>query len=142
MQVNDQLSLTYGLRVNSPKADKAPVRTPGFEEAFGFPNDYKLGSSNKVIMPRLSFNYAFDTERYSQLRGGAGVFQSIPPFVWLANPYQNNGVTSLSYRSFDSPTAPFSADPYNQNIPAGGRPSSQDRKSDVKGKNESGRFKF
>src|SRR3546814_14012921 len=28
---------------------------------------------------------AFDTERYSQLRGGAGVFQSIPPFVWLAN---------------------------------------------------------
>src|SRR3546814_623354 len=124
-QVNDQLSLTYGLRVNIPKADKAPVRTPGFEEAFGFPNDYKLGSSNKVIMPRLSFNYAFDTERYSQLRGGAGVFQSIPPFVWLANPYQNNGVTSLSYRSFDSTTAPFSADPYNQNIPAGGRPSYQ-----------------
>src|SRR3546814_2349749 len=73
---SDLLSLTYGLRVNIPKADKAPVRTPGFEEAFGFPNDYKLGSSNKVIMPRLSFNYAFDTERYSQLRGGAGVFQS------------------------------------------------------------------
>src|SRR3546814_5010475 len=84
-----------------PKADRAPVRTPGFEEAFGFPNDYKLGSDNKVIMPRVSFNYAFDTERFSQLRGGAGVFQSIPPFVWLANPYQNNGVTSLSYRSFD-----------------------------------------
>src|SRR3546814_6172873 len=51
--------------------------------------------------------------------------QSIPPFVWLANPYQNNGGTSLSDRSFDSTTAPFSADPYNQNIPAGGRPSYQ-----------------
>jgi len=124
-QVNDQLSLTYGLRVNLPKADKAPVRTPGFEEAFGFPNDYKLGSDNKIIMPRVSFNYSFDTERYSQLRGGAGVFQSVPPFVWLANPYQNNGVTSLSYRSFDSADAPFSADPYNQNIPAGGEPSYQ-----------------
>ena len=124
-QVTDNLSLTYGVRVNIPSADKAPVRTPGFEEAFGFPNDYKLGSDNKVIMPRVSFNYMFDTPRYSQLRGGAGVFQSIPPFVWLANPYQNNGVTSLSYRSFDPASAPFSPDPYNQNIPTGGTPSYQ-----------------
>src|SRR3546814_937463 len=76
-------------------------------------------------MPRVSFNYAFDTERFSQLRGGAGVFQSIPPFVWLANPYQNNGVTSLSYRSFDPADAPFSPDPYNQNVPAGGSPNLQ-----------------
>src|SRR3546814_18176699 len=37
-QVNDQLSLTYGLRVNIPKADTAQVRTPGIEEEFGFPN--------------------------------------------------------------------------------------------------------
>ncbi|MEZ0469628.1 TonB-dependent receptor [Luteimonas salinilitoris] len=124
-QVTDNLSLTYGVRMNIPKADKAPVRTPGFEEAFGFPNDYKLGSDNKVVMPRLSFNYMFDTERYSQLRGGAGVFQSIPPFVWLANPYQNNGVTALSYRSFDPADAPFSPDPYNQNVPGGGSPSFQ-----------------
>src|SRR3546814_3073479 len=32
-QVNDQLSLTYGLRVNIPKADKAPVRTPALQAA-------------------------------------------------------------------------------------------------------------
>lgn len=120
-QVNDQLSVTYGVRVNIPKADKAPELSPGFEEAFGFRNDYKLGSSNKVVLPRFSFNYAFDTERYSQLRGGIGAFQSVPPFVWLANPYQNNGgVTALSYRSFDPDAVPFSADPYNQNVPAGG----------------------
>ena len=120
-QVNDRFSLTYGVRVNIPKADKAPEVSPGFEEAFGFRNDYKLGSSNKVVLPRVSFNYAFDTERYSQLRGGIGAFQSVPPFVWLANPYQNNGgVTALSYRSFDPVSAPFSADPYNQNVPAGG----------------------
>lgn len=124
-QVNNNLSLTYGVRVNIPKADKAPVRTPGFEDAFGYPNDYKLGSDNKIIMPRVSFNYAFDTELYSQLRGGWGVFQSIPPFVWLANPYQNNGVTALSYRSFDPTTTPFSPDPFNQNVPGTGTPSYQ-----------------
>src|SRR5690606_23537030 len=65
------------------------------------------------------------SERYSQLRGGAGVFQSIPPFVWLANPYQNNGVPCLSYRAFDPDSAAFSPDPYNQNVPAGGRPTYQ-----------------
>lgn len=118
-QVNDQLSLTYGVRVNIPSADRAPPRTPGFEEAFGYRNDYKLGSDNRVIMPRVSFNYMFDSERFSQLRGGAGVFQSVPPFVWLANPYQNNGVTALQYRSQDPASAPFSPDPYNQPIPSG-----------------------
>jgi hypothetical protein len=120
-QVNDQLSLMYGVRVNIPKANKAPESAPGFEQAFGYSNAYKLGSGNKVILPRFSFNYSFDTERYSQLRGGIGSFQSVPPFVWLANPYQNNGVTLLSYRSFDPATTPFSADPYNQNVPGNGR---------------------
>ncbi|KAB8196952.1 Oar protein [Lysobacter maris] len=125
-QVNDNLSLTYGVRVNLPKVDDAPERSPGFEEAFGFRNDYKLGSDNKVVLPRVSFNYMFDTPRYSQLRGGIGAFQSVPPFVWLANPYQNNGgVTALSYRNFDPSDAPFSPDPYNQNIPATGSPSNQ-----------------
>ncbi len=125
-QVNDKLSLTYGVRVNIPSVDKAPVRNEGFEEAFGFRNDYKLGSDNKVILPRVSFNYMFDTERFSQLRGGIGSFQSVPPFVWLANPYQNNGgMTAVSYRVFDPAEAPFSPDPFNQNVPAGGSPSNQ-----------------
>ncbi|WP_330967577.1 TonB-dependent receptor [Lysobacter sp. A3-1-A15] len=120
-QVSPNLSIAYGVRVNIPKADKAPELSPGFEEAFGYRNDYKLGSDNKVILPRFSFNYMFDTPRYSQLRGGIGAFQSVPPFVWLANPYQNNGgVTSLSYRSFDPGTVPFSPDPYDQNVPASG----------------------
>ncbi|UOV09726.1 carboxypeptidase regulatory-like domain-containing protein [Pseudoxanthomonas sp. F37] len=125
-QVNNNLSLTYGVRVNIPKADKAPVAAPGFEEAFGFRNDYKLGSDNKVVLPRVSFNYTFDSERYSQLRGGIGSFQSVPPFVWLANPYQNNGgVTALSYFETDPENAPFSPDPYNQNIPEDGSPANQ-----------------
>ena len=125
-QVNDQLSLMYGVRVNIPSVNKAPEPAPGFEEAFGFPNDYKLGSDNKVILPRFAFNYSFDTPRYSQLRGGVGAFQSVPPFVWLANPYQNNGgVTALSYRSFDPADAPFSPDPFGQNVPASGSPSNQ-----------------
>lgn len=117
-QVNSNLTLAYGLRANIPSADKAPPRNPGFEQAFGFANDFKLGSSNKVIMPRLSFNYAFDGDRYSQMRGGVGLFQTVPPFVWLANPYQNNGVNVVSFTANSyNPSYPFSPDPYNQPIP-------------------------
>ena len=116
-QATDNLSMTFGVRINIPKADKAPPRHPTFEQTFGFPNDYKLGSDNKIVMPRFSFNYQFDTERYSQLRGGVGVFQSIPPFVWMANPYQNNGVTAAAFNSSNPDLYPFSPDPYNQPIP-------------------------
>ncbi|MBA8680436.1 TonB-dependent receptor [Stenotrophomonas tumulicola] len=129
-QVNNNLSITYGLRMNIPKAKEAPPRKPGFEETFGFRNDYKIGSSNKVILPRFSFNYAFDTERYSQLCGGAGLFQTVPPFVWLANPYQNNGVAAGSFCATrpdvsiancvpNDGSYNFSVDPYNQPFPAG-----------------------
>ncbi|MDG6347418.1 TonB-dependent receptor [Luteimonas sp. 8-5] len=121
-QVNDNLSVVYGVRVNIPKAKDAPEVAPGYEEAFGFTNAYKLGSSNKLVLPRVAFNYTFDTERYSQLRGGIGSFQSVPPFVWLANPYQNNGVTAVRYQVTDPSLAPFSPDPYNQPLPAGVTP--------------------
>ena len=121
-QVNDNLSVVYGLRVNMPKAQKAPEVAPGFEEAFGFPNAYKLGTRNTLVLPRFAFNYQFDTERMSQLRGGIGSFQSVPPFVWLANPYQNNGVTAVRYQVTDPSQAPFSPDPYNQPLPGGVTP--------------------
>ncbi|MDO5506072.1 MAG: carboxypeptidase regulatory-like domain-containing protein [Pseudoxanthomonas suwonensis] len=118
-QVNGNLSLMYGVRVNIPKAKAAPHANPGFEAAFGYPNSYKLGTDNKVVLPRVSFNYTFDTDRMSQLRGGVGLFQSVPPFVWLANPYQNTGVTSAAFsRNAYDPAYPFSVDPYNQPVPS------------------------
>ncbi|WP_213600834.1 TonB-dependent receptor [Pseudoxanthomonas japonensis] len=130
-QVNDNLSLTYGVRVNIPKSDGRPPVKPGFEETFGFRNDYELGTDNKVVMPRVAFNYTFDTPRYSQLRGGIGLFQSVPPYVWLANPFQNNGVNAVAFCAYrttatvsgcvnDRITQIYdpSADPHNQPIPA------------------------
>jgi len=118
-QVNNNLSLTYGVRVNIPQSDSAPLYNAEFEQAFGYPNNTKLGSKNKIVEPRVAFNYTFDSERMMQLRGGVGLFQTTPPTVWMTNPYQNNGLTVASYSSFDPNSAPFSPDAYNQNVPTG-----------------------
>ena len=118
-QASDNLSVTYGVRVDIPHSDHAPPYNAGFLQAFGYRNNSSLGSSNRVVEPRFSFNYNFNTERMTQLRGGFGLFQTFPPTVWMTNPYQNNGLTVASYQSFDPTTTPFSADAYHQNIPPG-----------------------
>ncbi len=119
-QVTPQLSLQYGVRVVIPNSSGRPEYNASFEKAFGYPNNYTVGGSNRVVEPRLSFNYSFDSEYKTQLRGGAGLFQTQPPTVWLTNPFQNNGVTLRSYTTYNPAVAPFSPNPFGQNIPAGG----------------------
>jgi hypothetical protein len=129
-QVNDNLSILYGVRVNLPSADHAPPvalesttspppgttgGAPVWESRFGYPSDTTLGSRNKVFEPRVAFNYTFDSDRQMQLRGGVGLFQTVPPTVWLSNPYLNNGyVSSKQFTTTDPTTYPFSSDPNDQ----------------------------
>ncbi|MEO6076526.1 MAG: TonB-dependent receptor [Dokdonella sp.] len=147
-QATDQLSIQYGLRYDVPKISTDPTANPCFSAApgtlgnlgpcglrapsssqspnaarggFGFSNQNTV-DGNGVIQPRLSFNYAFDSERLTQLRGGAGLFISQAPSVWLANPYSNNGVAVAAYdvNRLRLPTDPaFSSNPFGQNIPGG-----------------------
>lgn len=123
-QATSNLSLQFGVRYDLPQTDDEPLYNAAFEEAFGFRNDHTI-DGNGVFQPRFSFNYAFDTELQSQLRGGVGLFQGNTLGVWLTNPYQNNGMTVSTYsaRSTVDPTYPeqfpFSSDPYNQNVPPG-----------------------
>lgn len=129
-QATDNLSLVFGVRVNMPKADHAPpiavesatntapgatAGAPVWESRFGYTSGTTLGSKNKVIEPRFAFNYTFSTERKMQLRGGLGLFQTVPPYVWLTNAYTNNGVvSSKGYNSTNPVADPFNADPNNQ----------------------------
>lgn len=134
-QASKNLSLAFGARINMPKADHAPpvalesatntaagavAGSPVWESRFGYTSATTLGSKNTVIEPRFAFNYAFDSERPTQLRGGLGLFQTVPPYVWLTNAYTNNGVvSSKQYKNTTPANAPFSADPNNQPGPAG-----------------------
>ena len=147
-QATDQLSIQYGLRYDVPTVSVDPTFNPCFSAApgtlgnlgscglrapsqsqspnaarggFGFSNQNTI-DGNGVVQPRLSFNYAFDSERLTQLRGGAGLFITNAPSVWVANPYSNNGVAVAAYdvNRLRTPTDPaFSGNPFGQNIPGG-----------------------
>jgi hypothetical protein len=118
-QVTPQFSLQYGLRTDIPHTGDRPIENPAFERDFGISNQGTV-SDNGVLEPRVSFNYAFDTERMTQLRGGFGISEGVTPGVWLSNPFTNNGVTLTSATSF---SGTFNPDPYTQELPAGSPPS-------------------
>lgn len=139
-QVNNNLSVQYGFRIDIPLMDDQPLYNakfalaPGFDPAkqvqtggFGRSNQTTV-NGNRVVQPRLSFNYNFETEHLTQLRGGAGLFLSNPPNVWIGNIFSNSGVTQTQYncgpvqpipcRGANVP--PFSPDANHQNDGAAG----------------------
>jgi hypothetical protein len=94
--VNYNLTLTYGFRIDTPNVDDAPRYNQAFNDAFGIRNDTTI-DGNELFQPRFGFNYSFDSERPTQLRGGFGLFQGSAANVWLANPYTNNGLSIAVY---------------------------------------------
>ncbi len=108
-QVNDHLTLTYGLRADMANLDDKPSLNASVQSTFGFrTND--VPSGNITLSPRLGFNWSPDGKQ--QLRGGLGIFLGRTPYVWISNAFANTGVesTSLSTRG----SIPFNPDPNNQ----------------------------
>lgn len=88
---NLRLNVTLGLRADYVGSPIAPPENAGFKSAFGITNAGTVdGTSN--LQPRVSFNYALDSKRLTQIRGGYGVFLGRNPWVWISNSYGNTGV--------------------------------------------------
>jgi hypothetical protein len=126
VQVNDNLKLTIGLRVDVPIFTSDPAENQYFNtttipllEAEGY--DLKgstVGTAPKAALmfsPRWGFNLNVNGEDDIQLRGGIGVFTSRIPFVWPGGMYNNNGRT---VGGVSLPSGTFNPDPFNQ--PTGG----------------------
>lgn len=87
---------------------------------FGYDNSQTL-DGNSLFQPRVGFNYTFDSDRPTQLRGGIGLFEGAAANVWLSNPYSNTGIATrvIGCGTGGFATCPttgglFSADPNNQ----------------------------
>ncbi|MET0265984.1 MAG: carboxypeptidase regulatory-like domain-containing protein [Duganella sp.] len=109
--VNPRLTVSYGVRLDKASVPERPTLNAAVARAvipagvpgaatngrqtggFGIDNTVTF-DGQKLWQPRAGFNYKFDTVRQTQLRGGAGLFQGAAATVWLANPFQNNGVAT------------------------------------------------
>ncbi|TVR82637.1 MAG: TonB-dependent receptor [Saprospirales bacterium] len=100
-QVNPDLSVTAGLRVDMPFY---PIDLPRNElldeknKTFTGPNGTftpdvsTFPKVNPLFSPRLGFNWDVFGDRSLQLRGGSGLFSGRIPFVWLSNQVNGSGV--------------------------------------------------
>lgn len=107
--VNNNLTVNYGLRYDLPRVSGRPLFNAQASALFGRNNNSTI-DGNGLVSPRLGFNYTFDSDLQTQLRGGVGLFQGSAATVWLANPYANNGLSYTDY-FFSTGIRNFSPDP-------------------------------
>ena len=103
MRVNDNLKVSYGVRVDVPVWEDGLVnndfntRTLGLLTAAGKDlQGARVGEAIRTqahIAPRVGFNYDLNGKKTTQFRGGAGVFTSRLPLVWPGGTYNNNGLS-------------------------------------------------
>ncbi len=120
-QVNNQLDVTAGLRVDIPfistEADIASdfnsSTLPAIAAHYNVDGAEggKLPQGQIMFSPRLGFNYDLAQDQSSIIRGGVGVFTSRVPFVWPGGAFVNNG---LSIGGVTIEDQPFNPDPQDQ----------------------------
>ena len=119
-RVRDDLTLNFGLRVDTPYFPDKPSFNPAALAEFGFDTS-EIPDGESLVQPRVGFNWDVAGDGRSQLRGGAGVFAGRSPYVWISNQYGRTGIEQLFIQ--DSGVA-FIPDPFGQgaNIGAGVSP--------------------
>ncbi|RAI83918.1 TonB-dependent receptor [Algoriphagus yeomjeoni] len=98
--VNDQLTLTLGIRAELPiyLNDLTPneaINDLTLLDTEYQPKNYDSGSwpkSRVMLSPRFGFNYDVMGDRSLIVRGGTGIFSGRVPFVWLTNMPTGAGV--------------------------------------------------
>lgn len=91
-QVNNALSLTFGLRYDYYATNDVPNENPGFVADYGFSNTATLDGVD-LLLPR--FGFTWDATDTITLRGGIGLFSGGNPNVWYSNVYSNTNTTSV-----------------------------------------------
>jgi len=101
-QINDDLKLTAGLRIDMPFYDTDIPRNnllDALDKTFvdGDGNSFtpdvsQLPKVTPLFSPRVGVNWDVNGEGKTQVRGGTGIFTGRIPFVWLSNQVNGSGV--------------------------------------------------
>lgn len=120
IQVNDNLTVTVGLRLDNTKFLTTPREDKFFNDTavakISQYYDMKGARSGQISSPKWSLNprigFVFKSnDNTITLRGGAGLFTGRVPLVWPGGVYNNNGISLAGIRSS---SVAFRADPFNQ----------------------------
>ena len=93
--VNYNLTLNFGIRADRPDFSEQRLANARIQQLYGLDNTNTVDFT--LIQPRFGFNYTFDSDRQTQLRGGLGLFAGAAPNVWIAGVYQNTGLNFVEY---------------------------------------------
>jgi carboxypeptidase family protein len=97
-------NMSFGVRFDDPVFFSKPPSNPTVLTQFNR-NTAEVPTSNLQISPRVGFNWNVNGDGRNQLRGGVGVFQSSPAYVWLGNSFQNSGgVSGFASLNCSNPT--------------------------------------
>jgi len=96
-RATDKLTITYGVRFDYSKFYNTFLYNPVVDTLTKFYNGIhaNTGAAPNAavqISPRIGFNYDVYGDQTLQVRGGAGLFQGAPPFVWISNQASNSGM--------------------------------------------------
>jgi hypothetical protein len=96
-RATDKLTITYGVRFDYSKFYNTFLYNPVVDTLTRFYQGIhaNTGAAPNLavqISPRIGFNYDAYGDQTLQIRGGAGLFQGAPPFVWVSNQASNSGM--------------------------------------------------
>ncbi|MBI5690264.1 MAG: TonB-dependent receptor [Verrucomicrobia bacterium] len=94
-EITPRLTLTGGIRTDLVDSPTRPPLNQALVTALGVRNDGNIDGV-QTFSPRVAFNWAVDSERSMQLRGGLGHFVGRAPWVFISNAYGNSGVGRFS----------------------------------------------
>ena len=123
IKVNDQFTLTLGLRadntkfITTPKTDRffndtALAKISNFYDLKGARSG-QINDPKWSLNPRIGFVYKLPEESIT-IRGGVGTFTGRVPLVWPGGVYNNNGISVGGFRATGAQAVVFKADPFNQ----------------------------
>jgi hypothetical protein len=112
--VTPNFTVTAGLRVDIPSfLDKPPENTQ-LAQAFAAKGVTIQTSwtpkTQALWSPRIGFNWDVDGTQRNQVRGNIGVYTGPPPFILVANAYQNTGLGLVTLSCTAAQTPAFTTD--------------------------------
>ncbi len=99
--LNEKVSLTFGLRVDNPNVNSSIAQNPlaatvTFDDGKPLYTN-QVQKSSLLWSPRFGFNWDVKGDKTTQVRGGSGIFTGRVPYVWISNQASNNGLLFGSF---------------------------------------------